>query len=107
MPSTLALHLDPLGRGRRSIQRQRVSLVRRGRQGVSGGPEWILVFVHVGLGVLVEGLEVARAEGAEAAGVDAGCRVEVGGFRVQLKGDGCGGLVPTHMALCNLLEEQE
>ena len=79
-PSTLALRLDPLGRGRRSIQRQRVRLVRRGRQGVSRGPKWVFVFVHVGLGVLVEGLEVARAESAEAAGEDAGRRVEVGGF---------------------------
>ena len=59
--------------------------------------------MHVGLGVLVEGLEVARAEGAEAAGVDAGRRVEVDGFRVLLKGDGCGGLMAAHMALGNLL----
>ena len=85
------------------MQRQRISLVCRGGQGVSRGPEWILVFVHVGLGVLVEGLEVARAECAEAAGVDAGSRVEVGGFRVLLEGDGGGGLVAADVALGYLL----
>ena len=62
-----------------------------------------MVFVHVGLGVLVEGLKVARAECAEAAGVDAGRRVEVGGFRVLLQGDGGGGLVAADVALGYLL----
>ena len=66
-----------------------------------------MVFVHVGLGVLVEGLEVARAECAEAAGVDAGRRVKVGGFRVLLKGDGGGGLVAADVALGYLLHGNE
>ena len=66
-----------------------------------------MVFVDVGLGVLVEGLEVARAECAEAAGVDAGRRVEVGGFRVLLESDGGGGLVATDVAFGYLLHGNE
>ena len=63
--------------------------------------------MHVSLGMLVERLEVARAEGAEAAGIDAGRRVEVGGFCVLLKGNGCGGLVAAYVALCYLLQDMK